>query len=67
MIDNEDGELDEDTVMMDALDAGAADFEADGPALEITCDPDVFNDVVKALEEKGYTFVNADVEMVPQN
>ena len=67
VIDNEDGELDEETVMMDALDAGAADFESDGPALEITCDPDAFNDVVKALEEKGYSFVNADVEMVPQN
>ena len=67
IIDNEEGELEEDTVMMDALEAGAADFEADGTALEITCDPDVFNDVVKALEEKGYTFASAEVEMVPQN
>ena len=61
------GELDEDTVMMDALEAGAADFEADGPALEITCDPDAFNDVVKALEGKGYAFASAEIEMVPQN
>ncbi|MEA4993356.1 putative transcriptional regulatory protein [bioreactor metagenome] len=67
VIDNEDGELDEDTVMMDALEAGAADFTADGPALEINTDPDSFNAVVKALEEKGYSFVNADIEMVPQN
>ena len=67
VIDNEEGELDEDTVMMDALDAGAADFEADGTALEITTDPDAFNDVVKTLEGKGYTFVNAEIEMVPQN
>ena len=51
----------------DALDSGASDFEADGSALEITTDPDAFNDVVKALEAKGYTFVNADIEMVPQN
>ena len=65
VIESED--LDEDTVMMDALDSGAADFEADGTALEITCEPDAFNDVVKALEEKGYTFVSAEVEMVPQN
>ncbi len=62
VIDNEEGELDEETVMMDALDAGAADFEADGPALEITCDPDAFNDVVKALEEKGYSFVSFEPE-----
>ena len=67
VIDNEEGELDEDTVMMDALDSGAADFEADGAVLEITTDPDAFNDVVKALEEKGYTFVSAEIEMVPQN
>ena len=67
VIDNEDGELDEDTVMMDALEAGASDLQADGDMLEITTEPDAFNDVVKALEEKGYTFVNADIEMVPQN
>ena len=67
VIDNEEGELDEDTVMMDALDAGAEDMEADGPVFEITTDPDSFNDVVKALEGKGYTFASAEIEMVPQN
>ena len=40
VIDNEDGDYDEDTVMMDALEAGAADFTADGPVFEITTDPD---------------------------
>ena len=73
VINNEDEELDEETVMMDALDAGAADFqpeediEADGPVFEVTTDPDSFNDVVKALEAKGYTFASAEIEMVPQN
>ena len=67
VIDNEDEELDEDTVMMDALDAGAEDMQADGPVFEITTDPDSFNDVVKALEEKGYSFESAEIEMVPQN
>lgn len=67
VIDNEEGELDEDTVMMDALDAGAEDFSPDGPVFEITTDPDSFNDVVKALEDKGYTFESAEIEMVPQN
>ena len=65
VIDNEEGELDEDTVMMDALDAGAEDMQADGPVFEITTDPDSFNDVVKALEEKGYSFESAEIEMVP--
>lgn len=66
VIDNEDEELDEDTVMMDALEAGAADFTADGPVFEITTDPDAFNDVIAALEAKGYTFASADISLVPQ-
>ena len=67
VIDNEDGDLDEETVMMDALDCGAADFEADGTIFEITCDPDDFNAVTAALEAKGYVFAEAAIEMVPQN
>ena len=67
VINNEDEELDEETVMMDALDAGAEDIEDDGPVFEVTTDPDSFNDVVKALEAKGYTFASAEIEMVPQN
>ena len=67
VIDNEDGDLDEETVMMDALDCGAADFEADGDAFEVTTEPDAFNAVTAALEAKGYAFVSAAIEMVPQN
>ncbi len=67
VINNEDEDLDEETVMMDALDSGAEDFEADGPVFEVTTDPDAFSDVLGALEAKGYTFVGAEVEMVPQN
>ena len=66
VIDNEEGELDDDAVMMDALDAGASDFQPDGDVMEITTEPDDFNAVVKALEEKGYTFASAQIEMVPQ-
>ncbi len=67
VIDNEDGDLDEDKVMEDALDSGAADFEADGGIFEITTDPDDFNSVTAALEAKGYVFAQAAIEMVPQN
>jgi YebC/PmpR family DNA-binding regulatory protein len=67
VIDNEDGDYEEDKVMEDALEAGADDFEADGPIFEITTDPDAFPDVVKALEDKGYVFVSAEISMVPQN
>ncbi len=67
VIDNEDGDLDEETVMMDALDCGAADFEADGDIFEITTEPDNFNTVTAALEARGYVFAEAAIEMVPQN
>ena len=67
VIDNEEGELDEDTVMLDAMDCGADDFEPENVCYTIYTDPDAFNDVVKALEGKGYSFASAQVEMVPQN
>ena len=57
--------LDEDQVMEDALEAGAADFAADGDVFEITTEPDDFSAVRDALEAKGYAFVSAEVEMVP--
>lgn len=66
VIDDEDEELDEDTVMMDALEAGADDVEKDGPVFEVTTDPDAFQQVFDALEKAGYKFVSAQVEMVPQ-
>ena len=67
ILDNEDGDLDEDTVMMDALDAGAADFQPEEGCFTVYTDPADFNDVAKALEDKGYKFESAQIEMVPQN
>ena len=63
----EKGDLDEDTVMMQALDAGAEDFLADEETFEIYTAPDDFSAVREALEKLGYEFVEAQVEMVPQN
>ena len=60
-------DLDEDTVMMDALECGADDMQADDDVFEIYTSPDAFNDVVAGLEGKGYTFLEASVQMVPQN
>ncbi len=57
--------LDEDQVMEDALEAGAADFAADADVFEVTTEPDDFSAVRDALEAKGYTFVSAELEMVP--
>ena len=65
VIDNEDEELEEDNVMMDALDAGAADFEAEDEVFTVYTDPDDFNTVADALTAKGYQFVSAQIEQVP--
>lgn len=62
-----DGSLDEDTVMMDALDAGADDFAAEDDIFEITTEPDVFALVRDALEAKEYKFETCEIQMVPQN
>ena len=60
VIDNEEEELDEDTVMMD-------DMVNEGDVFVIYTDPDALSEVVDALEAKGYTFTSAEVAMVPQN
>ena len=60
-------DLDEDTVMMDALDCGAADFEPEEDCFTIYTEPDDCGKVASALEGKGYVFASAQVEMVPQN
>lgn len=61
----EKGELDEDKVMGDSLDAGAADFLAEDDVFEIYTEPEDFSAVRETLEAKGYEFASAEVEMVP--
>ena len=56
---------DPDAVMMDALEAGAEDFDAGEDAAEVTTTPDNFTAVCDALKEKGYEFLSADVAQVP--
>ncbi len=67
IIDNEDGDLDEEAVLSDALDAGADDFVTSENVFEVYAAPEDFSAVNDALEAKGYTFLSAQVEMVPQN
>lgn len=58
--------LDEDTVMEAALEAGADDFSFDGDVFEITTEPNDLGTVRDALEEKGYSFLSAEVQYIPQ-
>ncbi len=60
-------DMDEDTVMEYALDAGADDFIAEDDAFEVHTSVADFSTVRKNLEEKGLKFFEAQIEMVPQN
>ncbi|MEG0894402.1 MAG: YebC/PmpR family DNA-binding transcriptional regulator [Oscillospiraceae bacterium] len=57
--------LDEEKVMDDCMEAGAADFDYQEDSVEIYTDPADFTAVRTALEEKGYTFASAEIEQVP--
>ena len=57
--------LDEEKVMEDALEAGASDFAADEDVFEITTEPEDFSGVRDDLDAKGYTFITAELQMVP--
>ena len=65
VIDREDLEKDEDTVMEDALEAGAADFEADEDIFTVYTEPDDLSAIRDDLTAKGYEFASAEVEQVP--
>ena len=53
--------------MMDALDAGAADFESDEDVMTVYTGVDDVAAVSDALTAKGYKLLSAQVEMLPQN
>lgn len=58
---------DADAVLEAALEGGAEDFGTEDGVHEILTAPETFGVVRDALEAKGYTFLSAEVEMVPRN
>ena len=66
IIDKEECDMDADTLMMEALDAGAEDFADEADSYEIVTDPDDFSAVREALEAKGIPMMEAEVTMIPQ-
>ena len=59
--------LDEDTITEYAIDAGADDIVVQEDAYEVYTSPAAFSGVRKYLEQKGVTFLEADVRMIPQS
>lgn len=65
-IEKQDG-MDDDEMMMTALDSGADDFNVSDGIYEITTDPNELINVREALEAKGYNFIRAELDKIPQN
>ncbi len=65
VVDKED--VDEDELMMCALDNGADDFDGEGDAFEIVTAPEQFSAVRQALEAAGYEFLTAEVTRIADN
>ncbi len=57
--------MDDDEMMMTALDAGADDFSVDGNVYEVLTSPENFNAVRDALEAKGYSFIRSEIDRIP--
>ena len=60
-------ELDEDTAMEMALDAGAEDVIVEEDSYEIRTTPSDFSAVRKYFEEKNFEFIEAGVMMIPND
>ena len=67
VVDNEDEDIEEDTIMEDALDAGAEDVAGEEGFFEITTSPADLDAVAKALEAKGYKINSAEQDKIPSN
>ena len=59
--------LDEDTMTEMAIDCGADDIIVCDDSYEIRTAPSEFSAVRKALEQKGLTFVESQISMIPNN
>jgi YebC/PmpR family DNA-binding regulatory protein len=54
----------EDDILAVALDAGAEDVSNDGDSIEVTTSPEDFENVVKAMEAKGFEHNGAEIARV---
>ena len=62
-----DRKVEEDDLMLVALDAGAEDLADDGELWRVTCPPTELHKVRAAIEDAGMTVDSSDLTMIPQN
>ena len=58
-------DIDEEQLMMDAIEAGATDFITDDEIYDVRTEPNDMGAVRDDLEAKGYKFISADIEYLP--
>lgn len=66
VIEQDTTDADEDTVMLEAIEAGAEEMETIEGAFEIFTSPEDFQSVKASLEESGFSFATAEITMIPQ-
>ncbi|WP_319203481.1 YebC/PmpR family DNA-binding transcriptional regulator [uncultured Ilyobacter sp.] len=59
--------VDEEELMMTALEAGAEDVKLEDETFEVITDPADFQTVLDSLVEAGYKYEEAEVTMIPEN
>lgn len=62
-----DDKIDEDTLMMESIEAGAEDFIASDEYYEILTSFENFNDVRDYLEKFNLTYISAEISRIPDN
>jgi len=67
LVEKENCPLDEDELMLTALDAGAEDVRDSGQGWEIVTSPDAFVQVRTALEQASVELASAELTMLPDN
>ena len=67
LIVDKESNIDEEEIMMQAIEAGAEDFVAEEEYFEITTIPEDFIGVRGVLKEKEYNLSTAEISFIPQN
>lgn len=67
VIEQEQSPLEEEELLLLALESGAEDFEVSDLTYEITTTPESFEEVKQELESNGLNFTTAEVTFIPSN
>src|SRR5690625_7214451 len=67
VVPDEAGNIDEDDITLEAIEAGAEDIITQDGAYEIITSPENFEAVCAHLRDAGYTLTDEEVTLIPQN